>query len=368
VRERAARRRLPQFGFAGPERQEGSNTPAPPAKTSRRTGLNENYARELMELHTLGVDGGYTQHDIVDVARALTGWTIADPRRGGAGFQFDARLHDSGAKVVLGHRIGAGGQKDGEQVLDILAHYPSTARFISAKLARRFVSDDPSHTLIDRAARRFQETDGDLREVVRTILTSPEFYDPSAYRAKVKSPLEFVVSSLRATNADVQRAAFLSRSLQELGMPLYMSQPPTGYPDRADAWVNAGALVNRMNFAVSLASNRIPDVRVDLCSLTGQNASAPGEERATRATDPQSQGSGGPRPHPEPRLYARGEGLAAQGGGSPCAVTIGVARDRLVQALLRNDVSSATISTMRKAIDMAQLAALTIGAPEFQRR
>ena len=417
TRDRAARRRPRQFGFTGPQFQQIPNPQAPPAKTSRRTGLNENYARELMELHTLGVDGGYTQHDIVDVARALTGWTIADPRRDGAGFQFEARLHDNGAKVVLGHRIDAGGQKDGEQVLDILAHHPSTARFISTKLARRFVSDDPPQALIDRAARRFQETDGDLREVVRTILTSPEFYDPSAYRVKVKNPLEFVVSALRATNADVRRAAFLSRSLQELGMPLYMSQPPTGYADRADAWVNTGALVNRMNFAVSLANNKIPGVRVDFCRLTGQNGSAPGGERVTRAAGLTAHGSGrlrasgatasladqppprlrrsaeasakaearsaeagAPRPHPEPRVYAHGrgpqrgsragvpaEGLTAHGGGAPCALKKD-ARDRLVQALLRNDASTATVSTLRKATDVSQLAALTIGAPEFQRR
>ena len=169
-------------------------------------GLNENYARELMELHTLGVDGGYTQKDVTEVARAFTGWTIENPRRG-AGFRFEPRMHDAGAKVVLGHTIKAGGgESDGEQVLDILAAHPSTARFIAAKLARRFVSDVPPPALVDRAAARFRATGGDLREVTRTILTSPEFLSPDAYYAKVKTPFEFVVSALRATATEVQDA------------------------------------------------------------------------------------------------------------------------------------------------------------------
>jgi uncharacterized protein (DUF1800 family) len=218
-------------------------------------GLNENYARELMELHTLGVDGGYTQKDVTEVARAFTGWTIENPRRG-SGFRFEPRMHDQGAKVVLGHTIKAGGgESDGEQVLDILAAHPSTARFIATKLARRFVSDVPPPALVDRAAARFRETRGDLREVTRTILTSREFLSPEAYYAKVKTPLEFVVSALRATATDVQEARPIIRELQQLGMPLYMCQPPTGYKDTADAWVNTGALVSRMNYALKLARN-----------------------------------------------------------------------------------------------------------------
>jgi uncharacterized protein (DUF1800 family) len=196
---------------------------------NRPSGLNENYGRELMELHTLGVDGGYTQKDVVEVARAFTGWTIAQPRTGG-GYRFDPRMHDNGEKNVLGHIIKAGGgEKDGEQVLDILAQHPSTARFISTKLARRFVGDEPSAALIDRASKRFLDTHGDLREVVRTILTSPEFFAPDAYRAKVKTPFEFLVSALRAADADIRGPAGLIRSMQQLGMPLYQAQPPTGY-------------------------------------------------------------------------------------------------------------------------------------------
>jgi uncharacterized protein (DUF1800 family) len=218
-------------------------------------GLNENYARELLELHTLGVDGGYTQQDVTEVARAFTGWTIEDPRRG-SGFRFEPRMHDWGAKIVLGHTIKAGGgESDGERVLDILATHASTARFIATKLARRFVSDVPPSALVDRAAARFRDTRGDLREVTRSILTSPEFRSPDAYYAKVKTPFDFVVSALRATATDVEDARPIVRELQQLGMPLYMCQPPTGYKDTADAWVNAGALVSRMNYALKLARN-----------------------------------------------------------------------------------------------------------------
>jgi uncharacterized protein (DUF1800 family) len=217
--------------------------------------LNENYARELMELHTLGVDGGYTQKDVTEVARALTGWTIVPPRQG-SGFRFEPRLHDNGQKVVLGHVIKAGGgQSDGEQVLDILAGHPSTAHFIATKLARRFVADVPPPGLVDRAAARFRASHGDLREVTRTILTSPEFFSPDAYGAKMKSPFEFVVSALRATGTEVGDARPILRQLQQLGMPLYMCQPPTGYKDTTDAWISTGAIVGRLNYALALARN-----------------------------------------------------------------------------------------------------------------
>ncbi|HTL03669.1 MAG TPA: DUF1800 domain-containing protein [Vicinamibacterales bacterium] len=282
---------------------------------NRPSGLNENYGRELMELHTLGVEGGYTQKDVVEVARAFTGWTIAQPRTGG-GYRFDPRMHDNGEKNVLGHIIKAGGgEKDGEQVLDILAQHPSTARFISTKLARRFVGDEPSAALIDRASKRFLDTHGDLREVVRTILTSPEFFAPGAYRAKVKTPFEFLVSALRAADADIRGPAGLIRSMQQLGMPLYQAQPPTGYADTADAWVNTGGLVSRMNFALSLVKNQVQGVRVAL------------------PTEP-----------------------------------LDAARDRLVKTVLQGQVSDATVDTLHKAKDVTQLTALALGAPEFQRR
>jgi uncharacterized protein (DUF1800 family) len=231
-----------------------TQTPAQPQQQQPRRGLNENYARELMELHTLGVDGGYTQQDVTEVARAFTGWSIDRPREGG-GFRFQSRMHDPGEKVVLGHVIKAGGDgmSDGERVLDILARHPSTARFIATKLARRFVGDDPPKTVIDRAAARFRDTDGDLREVVRTILLSKEFQNAAVRNAKAKTPFEFLISALRASDTNVRDARQFVRTMQELGMPLYQCQPPTGYADTADAWINAGALVARMNVATKLA-------------------------------------------------------------------------------------------------------------------
>jgi len=254
-------RRRPRASFGPIRPQNPSRLLLPPLSPPQlqgqkmRRGLNENYGRELMELHTLGVDGGYTQKDVTEVARAFTGWTIENPRMGG-GFVFEPRIHDPGEKVVLGHVIKAGGgQSDGEQVLDILAKHPSTARFVATKLVRHFVSDNPPPALVDRVAARFRQTDGDLREVVRTILTSPEFFSPDARGAKVKTPFEFVASALRTTGVEVDDATMYVRGLQQLGMPLYMCQPPTGYTDTADAWVNTGALVNRMNFALRLARN-----------------------------------------------------------------------------------------------------------------
>ena len=281
----------------------------PPARQNPNApkGLNENYGRELMELHTLGVDGGYTQRDVTEVARAFTGWTIQNPRMGG-GYRFEPRLHDTGQKVVLGQVIKAGGDdSDGKQVLDILARHPSTARFIATKLVRRFVADTPPPDLVDRVAARFTETGGDLREVTRAILMSPEFFSADAYRAKVKTPFEFIVSAVRATGADVEDARPLVQQIQQQGMPLYQCQPPTGYKDTADAWVNTGALVGRMNFALALASNRLRGIVV---SQAPQSASD----------------------------------------------------------LLGGELSESTLATIAKAGSAPQVAALTLGSPEFQRR
>ena len=290
----------------------------PPAAQNRRPrGLNENYARELMELHTLGVDGGYTQKDVQEVARAFTGWTIANPRQGG-GFQFEPRMHDDGEKIVLGHRLKpGGGQRDAEEVLDMLAAHPSTARFIATKLARRFVADQPPAAIVERAAARFRDTKGDIREVVRTIVTSPEFFAASAYRAKVRTPFEFVAAALRATSADTMNAMPLVQAMRELGMPPYGCQPPTGYADRADAWVNTGALLNRMNFAVALTNGRLRGVR---------------------------------------------------SGGAGNAVTLEAARDSIVDGVLAGDLASSTSRTVARASTPSQAVALLLGSPEFQRR
>ncbi len=227
----------------------------------RRSGLNENYGRELMELHTLGVNGGYTQKDVTEVAKVFTGWTLKQPREGG-GFKFDERMHEPGTKIVLGQKIKENGEKEGYEVLHLLARNPATAKFVCNKLAMRFVSDTPPPDLVDRRANTFLSMDGDIREVLKTMLESPEFWQPQMYRAKVKTPLEFVVSALRATGADVNDATPLVGQLQALGMPLYGAQPPTGYSMKADAWVSSSALLGRMNFAIRLASGKMPGVPI----------------------------------------------------------------------------------------------------------
>ena len=231
----------------------------------RAKGLNENYARELMELHTLGVDGGYSQEDVIQVAKCLTGWTITAPRQGGS-FQFRPFLHEDGNKVVLGHPIRSGGIEEGERVLRMLANHPSTARFISTKLVRRFVADDPPADLVDAASLTFEKTGGDLREVLRTLFTHPHFFSPQVYQSKIKKTLELVASALRASGAEIKPARHLMRMLAEMGEALYLCQDPTGYPDVASAWINTNSLLKRLNFALALASNRIPQIRVDLAS------------------------------------------------------------------------------------------------------
>jgi uncharacterized protein (DUF1800 family) len=242
----------------------------------KRSGLNENYGRELMELHTLGVNGGYTQKDVTEVARVFTGWTLRQPRQGG-GFTFEERMHEPGDKRVLGHRIKSGGEEEGREVLHILAHHPATTRFISTKLAMRFVSDNPPPALVDRMAQTFQKKDGDIREVLKTMLQSPEFWAPEAYRAKVKTPLEFVVSAVRASGAEVSDAIPLARQLQTLGMPLYGMQPPTGYSMKAETWVNSSALLGRMNFALALAAGKLKGIQVDSDRLAD---GSPGDPQA----------------------------------------------------------------------------------------
>ena len=228
----------------------------------RPRGVNENYARELMELHTLGVNGGYTQKDVQEVARALTGWSIDAPQFGGR-FVFRPEQHDAGEKVVLGHVLPAGrGIQDGEEVLDILAHAPATAHFITTKLARHFVSDDPPPALVDRCAREFTRSDGDIRETMRCIVTSPEFFSRAAYRAKVKTPFELVASALRAMDAQPDTLPRQAQIAAQLGQPIYGRLTPDGWPDTGDAWMNTGAILNRINFGLRLAAGQIPGARL----------------------------------------------------------------------------------------------------------
>jgi uncharacterized protein (DUF1800 family) len=230
-------------------------------------GLNENYARELMELHTLGVDAGYTQKDVTELARVLTGWSIVRPEEGTA-FVFRPRLHDVGAKTVLGVPLPPGGGiEEGERMIRILAHHPATARRIAFKLCQSFVADNPPRALVERVAVRFLKTGGDLRETVRAVVTSPEFFDPRYYRAKVKSPFEYIISAVRAVGGITDNALPIARQLAQMGEPLYLCQPPTGYSDTAEAWVNTGALVARLNFALQLAANRLPGTWADVGAL-----------------------------------------------------------------------------------------------------
>jgi uncharacterized protein (DUF1800 family) len=229
----------------------------------RKRGLNENYAREIMELHTLGVDGGYTQKDVTEVARCFTGWTIKGLRDQRPEFHFEPRFHDHGDKVVLGQTIRAGGQDEGRKVIHLLATHPATAHFVSGKLVRRFVADEPPAALVDRAAAVFKKTDGDIRQVVRAIVGSPEFLGAQYRNAKVKTPLEFVVSAVRASGAAVDDPIDLAKRIGAMGMPLYMQQPPTGYKDTAEAWVSTSGLLARLNFALDLAGGRIVGVRVE---------------------------------------------------------------------------------------------------------
>ena len=239
-------------------------------KNKARRGLNENYARELLELHTLGVDGGYTQKDIVEVARCFTGWTVEEPQKDPR-FVFRPGLHDFGEKRVLGHAIPAGrGVEDGEQVLQILAAHPSTAHFIARKLSRRFVSDDPPESLVAKVADTYMRTRGDIRSMLRTIFESPEFWSRKALKAKVRSPLELVAASVRALGATVDDPMALARAVARIGEPLYAAQPPTGYPDLAQTWLSSGALLARIDFGLSLANGQLQGVKVDLSRLSAE--------------------------------------------------------------------------------------------------
>jgi uncharacterized protein (DUF1800 family) len=333
--ERAMRQQMRRGGFGRP----WPPRPQPQAQAKKNVrGLNENYGRELMELHTLGVDGGYTQKDVTEVARCFTGWTIDKPRQNPE-FKFDERLHDPDPKFVLGKKIHAGGMKDGEEVIDLLVHDASTARFISTKLARRFVSDNPPEELIERMAKTFRSSDGDIRDVLKTMIYSPEFWSREAYRAKIKSPFELVVSAVRALGTDVDTPMPLVQWTGRIGEPLYQCQPPTGYSDKADAWVNTGALLNRLNFSLTLAGNKVRGARTDVTSLLGTES----------ATDPKT-------------ALDRAVGVFL--GGQVAATTV----ETLQKQLDSPQVLQAKLDDPVKQVDLGVVAGLVLGAPEFQRR
>jgi uncharacterized protein (DUF1800 family) len=255
---------------------------------AQRPGLNENYGRELLELHTLGVNGGYTQEDVIAVARAFSGWSIYDIQKY-AEFQFQPANHDRKEKVVLGHTLPAGrGEQDGLDVIDILVHHPSTAKFISKKLAQRFVADDPPQALIDRMAATFTKTDGDLRAVLQTMFSSVEFMSEGAWQAKMKSPLEMVVSSVRAVNADISDTTALAQRIADLGQPLYGKVEPTGYPNTGEAWTNTASVLGRINFATALLGGPMPGVKVDMSRFNFKDPSVVASDLLSTAPTPQT--------------------------------------------------------------------------------
>ena len=313
--------------------------PQRPTKQAKgkRSGLNENYGRELMELHTLGVSGGYSQKDVTEVARVFTGWTLKEPKKGGD-FSFEERMHDPGDKFVMGHHIKPNGEKEGLEVLHLLAHHPSTAKFVSTKLAMRFVSDNPPASLVDRMSQTFLKKNGDIREVLKTMFQSPEFWTPEAYRAKVKTPLEFVVSSVRATGANVADAMPLARQLQNMGMPLYGMQPPTGYSMKAESWVNSSALLGRMNFSLALTADKFKGVQVDSNQLLPANT-----------TDPQQ------------AFNAMAASLLA---GDISQQT----HDTIATRLQDPKIAQRTLDDPAHTPNTAMIEGLLLGSPEFQRR
>jgi uncharacterized protein (DUF1800 family) len=319
--------------------------PRPQGK--RSSGLNENYGRELLELHTLSVNGGYSQRDVTEVAKVFTGWTIDKPAEGGS-FKFDPRTHEPGTKYVLGHKIKPKGDGEGLEVLHRLATSPQTAHFISLKLAQRFVADDPPPALIDRMAQTFLKKKGDIREVLSTLFHSPEFWDDASYRTKMKTPLEFVASAVRATGADVDDALPLARQLNNMGMPLYSAQPPTGYSMKAETWVSSSALLNRMNFALALTSGKIKGVKVDAAHLDTPSAGAPNADVPT------------PAPDFDAALSALESSLIPSG--------ISKQTHDSIAAQVTGEKNPALKPQPVKPPDVNAIAGLLLGSPEFQRR
>jgi uncharacterized protein (DUF1800 family) len=308
----------------------------PPVGPKR--GLNENYGRELMELHTLGVDGGYTQQDVINVARAFTGWTIESPRDNPA-FYFDERLHDPDPKRVLGKKINAGGIKDAEQVLDLLAKNPHTAHHISLQLAQHFVSDNPPETLVKRMTKTFEKSKGDIRAVMTTMIYSPEFWSRAAFRAKVKTPFELVASTVRALGADVDQPVQMAQWVARIGEPLYQCLTPNGYSDKGSSWISTGSLLNRMNFAVALTSNKIRGAQVDVNSLVGSDVSG------------------------NPKLALdRVETVFLAGQLSKST------RDTLDQETSDPQILGAKLDDPVTQVSLGLLTGLVLGSPEFQKR
>jgi uncharacterized protein (DUF1800 family) len=349
------------------------------AKRSQRKGaqasegLNENYGRELMELHTLGVGGGYTQADVTQVAKVFTGWTIAKPYEGG-GFVFDPRRHEPGTKLVLGQKIRENGMHEGLEVLHLLAASPATARFISSKLAVRFVSDDPPPSLIDKMTNSFLASGGDIKTVLRTMFRASEFWAPDAYRAKVKTPLEFVASAARASGLEVNNALALAQSLDKLGMPLYGMQTPNGYSWKQEEWVSTGALVSRMNFALAMSADRLPGTRTEWTALLGEDRAGATTVVFSASADPESAAAKEKRLETmllgEPVSERTRATVLAQSTDATVSEQAATAFDlrgankRYLGGGYNRPSASAEADDSQAAI----MAGLLMGSPEFQRR
>jgi uncharacterized protein (DUF1800 family) len=356
----------------GPHSFAATRAQGNPAAKNHDLGLNENYARELMELHTLGVDGGYTQKDVTEVAKVFTGWTVDEPRKGG-GFLFNERRHEPGAKVVMGQTIRENGEQEGLEMLHRLATSPVTAHHLSLQLAQRFVSDTPPPALVDRMAKTYMHSDGDIRQVLRTLFTSPEFWSREAYRAKVKTPEEFVLSAVRATGGQVQRPAMVLNAMNQLGMPFYGCQTPNGYSWMADTWVNSGDLLSRINIALALAGHKL-GTATDLDALmkikAPDAASAAQKEATLEAVFLDSQLN----PQERQTILQQADVLATQGatalpgltpakagGKQPGIIPI---RAAFVQVM---DVPATPIPPPADK-QAAMMAGLLLGSPDFQKR
>jgi uncharacterized protein (DUF1800 family) len=342
-----------------------------PAAKNKDPGLNENYARELMELHTLGVDGGYTQKDVTEVAKVFTGWTIEEPRKG-SGFTFNERRHEPGPKFVLGHTIQESGEQEGLAVLHQLASSPETAHHLSQQLAERFVSDTPPPALVDRMAKTYLHTDGDIRQVLRTMFTSPEFWSREAYRAKVKTPEEFVLSAVRATGGEVERPAIVLNAMNQLGMPFYGCQTPNGYSWTAGAWVNSGDLLTRINIALALAGHKL-GTATDLDALM----KIKGPDAATAAQKENKLESvfldGQLNPQARQTVLQQADELAAQGpialpGSEPPKPGAKQAGALPVRAAFVQVMDLATPIPPPADKQAAVVAGLLLGSPDFQKR
>lgn len=357
---------LDQTESVGPNSLAAKRAAMAPYGRARTLGINENYGRELMELHTLGVNGGYTQQDVIEVAKVFTGWTIEQPAQGG-GFFFNENRHEPGSKKVLGHTIREGGEREGLEVLHLLAMRPATAHHVSYEIAQRFVSDNPPPELVDAMAATWLKTGGDIREVLRTMIESPQFWSPQAYRAKVKTPEEYVISAVRATGGDVVHPAALVEAIGQLGMPLYGCQTPNGYAWTAEAWLNSGDLLDRMNFSLALADNNAgTQMRWDdLLGISGPDGATPQskEERLERLllAEPASQ---------QTRSAALGE--LDQEQNAPVGDQTRPRFGRRVNFIRPREfgplLQAAAPLPPPADQESARLAGLLLGSPEFQRK